>query len=226
MVLTAGTAQLYYEVIGTGKPLVLLHGNGEDHSYFKHQTAFFVQHGWQVILMDMRGHGRSSFGQERLTFSLFAKDVKALLDHLRITKADLLGFSDGANTAMRFALAYPESLSHLILNAGNIHPLGMKFSLFLDIWRGYLHEQDQLQKQILALMARQPHITVHQLAQISVSTLVIAGENDMIRDAHTRKTAQAIPQAQLIILPQCDHFAARDAHAAFNQIVYQFLKGS
>lgn len=225
MVLEKEDVHLFYEVIGEGKPIVFLHGNGEDHQYFLHQIPYFTKQKRKVILIDMRGHGASTFGNQTLCFALFAQDLKDLLDHLKLQPVDLVGFSDGANTAMIFAIHYPNYVDHLVLNAGNRNPWGMKCSVLLDVWKGYWQETDMQKKQILALMAKQPNITKKQLRTIQASTLVLSGEYDMIKASHTKTIAQLIPHAQEVILAGCDHFAAWKAYAQWNEIVGKFLEG-
>lgn len=217
-------ASLYYECYGTGPALLLLHGNGEDHTYFQYQLPYFLKQGYQVIVMDMRGHGNSSFGERTLNFSLFVKDIKALMSFLSIAHFDLLGFSDGANTAMLYAIAYPEDIDHMILNAGNLHPLGMKISVFWDILKEYVTQRGK-KRQILALMVKQPWIRCRYLRHLRMKTLVITGENDMIRANHTKKIAKAIPNCKQIIIKQGDHFVAYKKAKEFNEAILTFLQG-
>lgn len=225
MVLEENGVSLFYEVIGEGTPLVLLHGNGEDHTYFTHQIQAFTNAGFQLIMIDMRGHGASSLGEQPLSFSLFATDVKRILDHLQLSKVHMLGFSDGANTAMAFALQYPSYLDHLILNAGNCHPLGMKFSLFCEIFNAYRKEKNPHKKQILALMVKHPHIRFRQLHCIPCATMVLTGEFDLIRRAHSHRIAQALPHAIEVILANAGHGAAQEVQEAYNECVLSFLQG-
>jgi len=96
--------QLHYTEQGSGEPLVLLHGNGEDSSYFEHQLDCF-QDRYRVIAVDSRAHGGSPRGMAPLTLAQFAEDLAAFMDELGIASAHILGFSDGANVAMLFAVA-------------------------------------------------------------------------------------------------------------------------
>ena len=95
--------KLYYQEKGTGEPLILLHGNGEDSSYFKNQIDYF-QNTYRVIAIDTRGHGRSPRGDAPFTIEQFACDLYDFMQEHRISNAIILGFSDGANIAMRFAI--------------------------------------------------------------------------------------------------------------------------
>ena len=124
---------LHYEEKGAGEPLILLHGNGEDGSYFKGQIERFSEH-YRVIAPDTRGHGRSPRGSAPFTIRQFAEDF---MDGLGISRAIILGFSDGANIAMRFALDYPERVRALVLNGGNLDPSGIKRRVQIPIELGY-----------------------------------------------------------------------------------------
>ncbi len=106
--------QLSYREQGRGEPLILLHGNGEDSSYFAEQIRCFSKT-YRVIAVDTRGHGRTPRGTAPFTIRQFAEDLKGLMDRLKIEKAHILGFSDGGNIALVFALCYPQMVDHLIL---------------------------------------------------------------------------------------------------------------
>lgn len=124
--------KLYSKESGIGQPMVLLHGNGEDSSYFKGQIAFFEKY-YHVIALDTRGHGSSPRGQGKFTLERFAEDLKEFLDKRGLKRIILLGFSDGGNIALIFTLKYPGYVDRLILNGANLNPLGMKTSVLCDI---------------------------------------------------------------------------------------------
>ncbi len=221
---------LYYQEKGKGTPFVLLHGNGEDSSYFRHQIEFFSQR-YQVIAVDTRGHGKSPRGAAPFTIGQFAEDLKKLMDRLGIEAAILLGFSDGANIGMEFALQYPEKVKALILNGGNLNSKGIKGSIQLPIEIGYRAAKLFAQKsakarrntEMLGLMVHQPNIPPQRLQAIQAPTLVIAGTRDMVKTAHTQKIAAHIPNARLAILPG-NHFIANQAPEQFNREVARFLE--
>ena len=223
---------LNYHATGHGEALVLLHGNGEDYTYFSRQVEPFSTH-YRVIAVDTRGHGRSPRGTAPFTLEQFAEDLKQLLDQLDIQRCHLLGFSDGGNIALLFALKYPHYVNRLIINGANLHPSGMKWQIHLPIvlqWAAFRllcavnpNNQKWVQRyELLVLMATQPHIDCAHLAEIAVPTLVVAGTNDMIRTAHTRAIAAAIPGSRVELLPG-DHFVARRNWPEFNQLVQDFL---
>ncbi len=221
--------QLHYMIAGQGFPLVLLHGNGEDHTYFKHQMAPFSER-YQVIALDTRGHGQSPRGTAPFTLEQFAEDLKGFLDSREISRCHLLGFSDGANIALLFALKYPEYVEKLVLNGADLSPSGVKLSTQAPIVLGWgllqvirrLDKRAQPKWELLDLMTTQPHINPKALSALSMSTLVVAGKRDMIRDKHTRLIAKSIPGSQLVILPG-DHFVARRNWQEFNPVVLDFL---
>lgn len=128
---------LYTKESGSGQPMVLLHGNGEDSSYFVNQMSFFESK-YHVIAVDTRGHGRSPRGQGAFTLERFAEDLKEFLDRRGLRRIILLGFSDGGNIALIFALKYPGYVDRLILNGANLNPFGMKPSVLADVAREYV----------------------------------------------------------------------------------------
>lgn len=221
--------RLYCQERGEGVPLVLLHGNGEDSGYFSHQMEYFSRQ-YRVIAVDTRGHGKSSRGSAPFTMAQFAEDLKELLDELGIESLVLLGFSDGANIAMKFALRYPGMLRALILNGGNLDARGIKRHVQLPIELGYRaarlfagrSEEARRNMEILGLMVHEPHISPQALSAIRVPTLVVAGTRDMVKTAHTREIAARIPNARLAILPG-DHFIAAKEPERFNRAVEEFL---
>ena len=122
--------ELHYVEAGEGFPLVLLHGNGEDHSYFEHQMGPFSR-SYRVIAPDTRGHGKSPRGEAPFTLEQFAEDLKEFLDGLGISRCHLLGFSDGGNIALIFALKYPQYIENLVVDGANLEPDGLKRSVRL-----------------------------------------------------------------------------------------------
>lgn len=116
---------LYYQEKGSGKPFILLHGNGEDGTYFKKQMDYFSDR-YKMYAIDTRGHFKSPRGTAPFTMEQFAKDLNKWMIERDIPKAIILGFSDGANIAMKFALRYPNRVEALILN-GVIHHSGRSF---------------------------------------------------------------------------------------------------
>ena len=222
--------ELHYVEAGEGFPLVLLHGNGEDHSYFEHQMEPFSRR-YRVIAPDTRGHGASPRGEAPFTLYQFAEDLKEFLDGLGISRCHLLGFSDGGNIALIFALKYPQYIEKLVVDGANLEPDGLKRSVRLAdkarwTWLEVLEASDPGKKaefEMVDLMVTQPHIDHLALRSLRMPTLVVAGDKDMILESHTRAIAAPIPSARLAILPG-DHFLARKNPEQFNSLVLEFLE--
>ena len=220
---------LYYTEQGSGTPLILLHGNGEDGSYFVHQIEYFKDR-YRVIALDTRGHGQSPRGEKPFTIRQFAEDLHDFMDEKGIKKAHILGFSDGGNIALTFALDHPERVDRLILNGANLDPSGVKLSVQIPIVLGYglaaalapLSPKAGRRAELLRLMVREPRIRPSELGSIAAPTLVIAGTHDMIREKHTRLIAQSLSNARLEIIPG-DHFIARTNPEGFCRAVEAFL---
>lgn len=214
---------------GSGEPLILLHGNGEDAGYFVHQMEPFSRH-FRVIAVDTRGHGQTPRGEAPFTIRQFAEDLRAFMDTQGIVKASILGFSDGGNIAMVFALKYPERVDRLILNGANLDASGVKRSVQIPIEIGYrmaslfARRSPEARKnaELLGLMVNDPDVKPDELGRIQAPTLVIAGDRDMIKESHTRLIAAHIPDARLVIIPG-DHFIANKQPEAFNAAVLSFL---
>lgn len=221
----------YFPADPQAPTLILLHGNGEDHTYFVKQIPAFSPH-FRLILMDTRGQGQSTGGDGELNFSVFAADLLALMDHLQIAKAHLLGFSDGGNLALTFALAHPERVQSLILNGANLEPGGVKLSTQLPIVLGYgccrllspFSHKARQNGALLGLMVNHPHIPPQALAALTMPALVIVGERDMIRDRHSQLIARSLPNAQFVRIPGGDHFCAAKCPEVFNHAVLSFLQ--
>ena len=222
--------QLHYIEQGQGQPLILLHGNGEDNSYFVHQIDYFSKE-YRVIAIDTRSHGKSPRGEKPFTIKQFAEDLHGFMDEKGIEKAILLGFSDGGNIALEFALKYPEWVEKLILNGANLFPSGVKPLYQWPIEIGYRiaklfskkSEKAQRNAETLALMVNEPHIAPAELVRLTMPVLVVAGTKDMIKESHTKLIYKSLPNAQLSIL-EGDHFVANKNPEAFNKVVAEFLR--
>ena len=223
--------KLNYIEKGAGFPFLFLHGNGENLCYFQHQIDYFSK-SYRVIAIDTRGHGGSPRGASSFTIPQFAEDLLCFMEEHQLKKAHILGFSDGGNIALTFALKYPEHVEKLILNGANLSPSGLKKHVQIPIILEYhlasiFCEKSALAKkkaELLSLMAKEPNIQRSQLLQLRIPTLVIAGTKDMIREKHTKLIFECLPNAQLAIIPG-DHFLANRQPSAFNARVAAFLCG-
>lgn len=214
---------------GAGEPLILLHGNGESKEYFSAQLAHFCTK-YRAIALDTRGHGGSPRGSAPFTLEQFALDLGEFMDARGIARANILGFSDGGNIALLFALNWPERVLRLVLNGANLYPTGMTPGVWMQTELEYLryamlarlNPRFAARAELTRLMARQPRISPERLRALAMPALVVAGERDMIRDAHTRLIFSRLPNAELAILPG-DHFIAARSPGEFNARVERFL---
>lgn len=219
----------YYLEKGDGVPLILLHGNGESCEYFKGQIDVFAER-FHVYAIDTRGHGKTPRGDKPFTIRQFADDLLCFMNCHQIKKAHLLGFSDGGNIAMVFAMKYPDRVGRLILNGANLNPDGVKRSTQIPIEIGYRiakkfsekSDAAKLNAEMLGLMVNDPNVKPEELSAIHAKTLLIAGTNDMILEAHTRLIAESIPDSQLVLI-KGNHFIANRKPEEFNQAVLAFL---
>ncbi len=222
--------ELHYQEKGSGEPFVFLHGNGEDCSYFKNQMDYFKEK-FRVIALDTRGHGKSPRGSSPFTIEQFSRDLYDFMNARQISRAVILGFSDGANIAMKFAMSNPEMVKTLILNGGNLNSKGVKRTTQIPIEIGYKiaklfaekSPEAKRNEELLGLMVNEPNIKPSELSKITVPTLVICGTKDMIKESHSKEIAANIPGAKLEII-RGNHFIASNRPKEFNQTVDDFLK--
>ena len=219
----------YFTEKGKGEPLILLHGNGENSEYFRGQIDVFSKQ-YHVYAVDTRGHGKTPRGEKPFTIRQFADDLLCFMDKQQIERAHLLGFSDGGNIAMVFAIHYPDRVNRLILNGANLNPNGVRRSIQIPIEIGYKFakrfaeksDSARLNAEMLGLMVNDPNVEPEKLAGIKAKTLVIAGTKDMIKEEHTRLIASSIPNSKLVFL-KGNHFIANKHPGEFNRTVMDFL---
>lgn len=214
---------------GEGTPLVLLHGNGGSLECFKSQIEYFSQK-YRVIALDTRGHGKSPRGDKPFTIKQFADDLKDFLDDLGIKRAILLGFSDGGNIALTFALKYGEYVEKLILNGANLFPDGLKAYCRIPIIINCRaakffsrFDKHALKKyELLSLMTDEPNISFDELKNVTAPTLVIVGSNDMIKHSHSLSMANALPDSTFVVI-KGTHGIVYQKPDEFNKAVDKFL---
>ena len=220
--------KLNYRIYGQGRPIFLLHGNGESMAYFKEQIPFLSK-SRTVIAVDTRGHGGSPRGEGEFSISRFADDLLWLFDELNIQKADILGFSDGGNIALTFALRYGERVNKLILNGANLFPSGVRLryriSMELSYAAALLSKRTpavEAKRELLALMVKEPHISPEELGKLDMPVLVIVGTRDVICTSHSKLIADGIRDSWFVQL-NGTHFIAAEEPKDFNRVLGVFL---
>ena len=226
-------ALIHCEIAGRedAPALVLLHGNGEDLRVFEQQISYFSKY-YKVIAIDTRWHGQSTRGTVPLNFYTFAADLIAVLDALRIDKAHIVGFSDGATTALHAALTAQERIASLVLLGVNYNTKGLRLIVRIQIRLAYIglsaaslfSARVRKRKEIWGLMVYQPNLTVEEISQITVPTLVVTGENDMVSQRHNDEISHAITGSRRLVIPGGDHFWMFEQPGVLNDCVMEFLR--
>jgi pimeloyl-ACP methyl ester carboxylesterase len=229
---------LYYATIGHGSPVILLHGGLSNSDYWGNQVKVLARH-HTVIIVDSRGHGRSTRDSRPYGYDLMADDVIALLDTLHIAKADVVGWSDGAILGLDLAIRHPDRVGKVFAFAANTLTSGVQegvektpvFARFIERAKGEYarlsatpKDYDAFVAQITKMWETEPNWTDAQLQSIRAKVLVVDGDHDeAIKRAHTEYIAATIPNAGLLILPNTSHFAFLQDPALFNAALLHFL---
>ena len=222
--------EIFCQKVGSGSPLVFLHGNGESHAIFaEHIPTFATQ--YQVIAPDTRGHGASTNNGLPLSFELLALDLKLLLDTLGVKKAHIIGFSDGGNTALYFAKLYPKYVDKMVLIGVNTKPSGLKFRVKLMTsleyyearLRGVFFKKYRQKANILQLMTKHPNLSTEELKRIEAANLLLFGEDDVITTRHLQYLRKQLPHNVVRIIPGATHFLMMEYPKLFRKIVFEFL---
>lgn len=194
MMCGVNNTNLYYERSGTGRPLLLLHGNGETHSIFDKAIPLLTEH-FTVYAIDSRGHGQSDAALE-YHYDDFAEDIRCFIDELKLEQPILYGFSDGGIVGLLLAAKYPQLLSQMIISGANLQPEGIRTG-----WLKLFECINAIVKDPkMTMMLKEPNITVEMLGRIVIPTTVLAGSRDMVKQNHTQYIADSIRNSKLHIL--------------------------
>ena len=210
---------LYYEKTGSGRPLLLVHGNGEDHTIFDVAIEELKEH-FTCYAVDSRGHGQSTPVNE-LHYEDMSRDMMARMDHLDLHDVLFYGFSDGGIVGLLTA-SRCDRVTGLIVSGANVSPEGVSTMIRVLFRAIYLFKRDPKIK----LMIKEPHITDDILKKIKIPTLVLAGEKDLILESETRHIADSIPRAVMKILPEEGHGSYIIHNRKIAQLILDFCTGS
>ena len=222
--------KIYYETYGSGAPLLLLHGNRSPINSFSKQIPELSKH-FKVIAVDTRGQGKSSEDGKTYTYDLFAEDMNALLNYLKLDSVNILGWSDGGNTGLIMAMKYPEKVRRLVTMGADV---------FIDtsvvdkwVFKEIKQQLKEFKKdtsyrarnnwRLANLLITEPNHSFSDLKSIKCPVLVMAGEKDIIKENHTKGIAQHIPNGTLMIVPNETHYFPQEKPAEFNKIVIDFF---
>ena len=239
---SSGTApvngiRLWYAIYGHGAPVILLHGGLANSNYWGLQIPALSAH-FEVIAMDSRGHGRSTWDGGPISYHLMASDVVALMDALNVPKAAVVGWSDGAIIGLDLAIHHPERLTRLFAFAANSNLAGARSSEGSARFAEYksrtraeyrkLSPQplkfDAFLEQLDRMWTHEPDFSDSQLRSITVPTWIVDGDRDeIIKRDDTDRMASLIPGAGELILPRTSHFAFLQDPKQFNEELLHFL---
>ena len=239
--------QLHYRIYGKrnsysgsqnkSNPVVLLHGGLSTKLSWFSQVPSLVKSGYEVILIDTRGHGKSSHSAEH-RYELYAADVVKILDTLKINTVDILGWSDGGNTGLILGYQYPERVDKIIAISANIFPEGLTEETQNEIktpnswlkqivnrfWTKAEDNYPKLEEKVQKLWRTEPQMTSQMLLKINHPILLIQGENDSITIEHAKKIEQYLPDAELKLIVGAGHATPVTNAKEINDLILRFLK--
>jgi pimeloyl-ACP methyl ester carboxylesterase len=236
------SVRLYVETYGAGEPLLLIHGGFSTIETMHYQITDFSGHR-RVIAADSRAHGRSDPIEGTLHYADMADDMVALLDHLKIARADVFGWSDGGIIALDMAMRYPTRVGKIAVFGSNFHhnglidsevnpldegPDGESMAPMRFLYQSVAQDPDRWPlffEKTITMWTTEPTHTEAALAAIDAPVLIMAGEHDMIKPDHLAAMERAIPNARIEILPGDDHFAPMQNPEAVNALLTDFLDG-
>jgi pimeloyl-ACP methyl ester carboxylesterase len=225
--------KMYCEVYGSGKPLLLIHGNGGSISSFSNTIPYFSKK-YKVIATDSRAHGRSTDSNDSLSFEMMADDEAALLDAMHIDSAYVIGWSDGGIVSLVMAMRHPGKVIKLASTGANLWPDST--ALIPSLWKEMKKTYDSSHNKIFTTAKEkndwkvfmldwlQPNIPLTALKAIHCPSLIINGDHDLITLEHAVKIFQNIPQAYLWILPNSGHGTLLEHKDEFNKKVDDFFQ--
>ncbi|MDR2699078.1 MAG: alpha/beta hydrolase [Candidatus Methanoplasma sp.] len=190
---------IYYEVAGEGRPVILLHGNGEDHTIFDRLTEDLAGK-YKVFSPDTRGHGKSG-KPDSFHYADMVEDIASFIKELGIERPVVYGFSDGGIVGLMLAAKYPHMLSGLIASGANLAPKDIKGTFRLLIRLAYVFKRDPL----LKLMLDEPDITDDDLAAIKIPVLVTVAGKDVVPVGHGKHISEKIPGGSLLVITGENH---------------------
>lgn len=232
-------ASIWYASYGSGPPVILLHGGLGHSGNWGYQIPSLVGSGYRAIVIDSRGHGRSTRDSRPYTYELMAADVLAVMDRLHLDKAAFVGWSDGACIALVLASKVPHRVDGVFFFGCNMDPSGTKefvatpvidrcFARHSKDYTALSATPDAFQAFVDAvslMMGTEPNYTVRDLAAIRVPVTIVQSEHDeFIKPEHAQYLADSIPGAELLVLPDVSHFAPLQRPEQFNNAVLGFLK--
>jgi pimeloyl-ACP methyl ester carboxylesterase len=210
---------LYYETAGSGKPVLLVHGNGGDHTTLSAEIRQLVSSGYKVYAPDTRGQGQNE-PEEEYHYTDLAEDMYQLITQLNLDHPAYYGWSDGGIIGLLLEIRHPDALSLLAISGTNLYPAGIDDDVLQDIRDDYDATGNPLEK----MMLEEPDITPAELKTIQIPVLVTAGSDDIIKPEHTQLIADSIPNSELKIIEDEDHGSYIEDSPIAGSLLVSFLQ--
>ena len=191
--------ELFYAAEGAGKPVILLHGNGGSHNDMETTTRQLAQAGYMVYALDSRGQG-ANVPLEEYHYRDMAEDVYRFIVAKGLEKPAVFGFSDGGIIALQLEVMYPGTLGAIATGGANIFVRG---ALVPEFEESFFAQENP--NPLNVMMMNEPTMTESDMATIGCPALIMAGDNDLIREEHTRLIGESIPAGETLIVPNADH---------------------
>lgn len=227
--------KMYYEVYGSGKPLILIHGNGGSIKDMKGQIEYFSK-SYKVIVADSRSHGKTTDSEGLINYPQMAEDWNALMGQLKIDSAYIIGWSDGGILSLLLAINHPDKVKMFAAMGANLEPDSSAIHPWAVQWvkemaahtdamlaKNDTTENWRLHQKLLNLLGQQPHIPVSYLHKISAPALILCGDRDVVKEEHTMEIYHNIAKSWLCIFPGETHMIPATNPALFNATVDSFF---
>lgn len=229
-------ADIHYVSYGSGPTVLLLHGGLSSQLSWFSQIPELVDAGWRVILPDTRGHGDSDLGSKELSYRLLAADVVKILDRLSIRRTDVIGWSDGGNTALLLARYWPERVRRMVVISANFNPEGLTPEAqkanaapsrgierwWRRWWTGADNRLHALEARVQRMWRTRPNLQRADLEAVAAPTLVIVGDADVVSTTHARLMAKWLANGSLAVIAG-GHFTPVSHARRVNELIARFL---
>jgi pimeloyl-ACP methyl ester carboxylesterase len=248
-----GELELYYETLGTGPPLVLIHGALMTIGLMNDYRALLAANR-QVIAVELQAHGRTPDIARPLRYELLADDIAGLLDHLGLAQADVIGYSLGAAVAMQVAIRHPGRVRRLVCMSVSYRTEGMHAEMteavdvdssieqldgspFQHAYQAVAPDPGRwpdLVRKVLELDAQPQDWPAEQVSGIQAPTMLVAGDNDIVRLEHAVEMyhllgggvfgdVHGLPPSRLAIIPGTTHIGISQRAEWVVPMVAEFL---